>query len=300
MPTVKVYPSGLSAGQGGGGARTNNKRGVILGWSSSAVRRHVRWLWSIRAEDLLGFGVALTLTLPDTPGSAVQFHALRRAFIKRLERRGDVLRWHWVIEWTKRKRPHLHLAVYLVDGNEWALYELKHAWLDVARKTYPTTSWAAQYAIPITGALGWLQYLSKHAARGVNHYQRIGHPEGWDRTGRLWGHSDAWPEETPVEADFSREAFFRLRRLVAAGARAEARAARIAIEARAGGDPGQKARLVAAARHRERFTRRMLRCGDRKLSEVRGISQWVSIDNSARVLWLLETEGHIIVPREAA
>jgi hypothetical protein len=44
-----------------------------------------------------------------------------------------------------------------------------------------------QAVVPITGALGWSKYLSKHASRGVAHYQRQGTPPGWTKTGRLWG-----------------------------------------------------------------------------------------------------------------
>ncbi len=45
----------------------------------------------------------------------------------------------------------------------------------------------------ITGPLGWLEYLSKHASRGVAHYQRQGKPAGWTGTGRLWGKGGTGP-----------------------------------------------------------------------------------------------------------
>lgn len=51
----------------------------------------------------------------------------------------------------------------------------------------------SQDFVPITGATGWLKYLSKHASRGVAHYQRQGKPAGWESTGRLWGKGESGP-----------------------------------------------------------------------------------------------------------
>ena len=73
-------------------------------------------------------------------------------------------------------------------------------WRDVAGEY--GVSLSAQFVTPITGPLGWLQYLSKHAARGVRHYQRSGRPAGWHNTGRLWRHSrSGWPVVDPVQGD---------------------------------------------------------------------------------------------------
>lgn len=40
-----------------------------------------------------------------------------------------------------------------------------------------------QHARIIDGPVGWFQYLAKHAARGVKHYQRTADsiPEGWQK-----------------------------------------------------------------------------------------------------------------------
>lgn len=125
----------------------------------------------------------------------------------------------------------------------------------------------AQAVVPITGAEGWLRYLSKHASRGVAHYQRQGVPAGWSKSGRLWGKGGSWPTEEPVSMTLDDLAFRRMRRLVRAYVIAEARAA--ALAARPGSTEARK------AWGRVSWARRMLRCNDRGLSAVRGLSEWV-------------------------
>ena len=65
-------------------------------------------------------------------------------------------------------------------------------WLEISSRYRSGLS--GQDCKPIDGVLGWLRYLGKHASRGAAHYQRSGHPEGWEKTGRLWGHVGDWPE----------------------------------------------------------------------------------------------------------
>lgn len=252
MPTLQAYKNGLSMGTAGRNA-TPSPRGKITGWTQAAVRRHTRWLYSIDAPALDGFGYALTLTLRDTPSDAVTWQGARRAWVERLRRRG-LVRLHWVVEWQRRGTPHLHVAVYF--PHELSLIDqqmLLIDWLAVAAPWGPGHT--GQCVKPITGPLGWLQYLSKHAARGVTHYQRAGKPAGWETTGRLWGHVGDWPEVEPLRADLTREEYHRFRRLV--------RSWRIA-DARASGDW-----------RRLRYARRMLACNDRALSTVRGVSEWI-------------------------
>ena len=74
-----------------------------------------------------------------------------------------------------------------------------HTWLRLAAEYGPGE--VGQDVVAITGPLGWLRYLSKHAARGVAHYQRKGTPAGWTKTGRLWGHGGAWPVDEGVMAE---------------------------------------------------------------------------------------------------
>ena len=250
------------------------KRSAVTGWTRETVRRHTKWLYAIQTDALDGFGYAVTLTVKDCPESSERFHSLRRAWIRRVERMGSV-RVHWVIEWQRRGVPHLHTAVYfdreLTPREKFALVD---AWIAVASPF--GAQHLAQYLLPITGATGWLQYLSKHAARGAAHYQRAGKPAGWEKTGRLWGHTGLWPVEEPLKFHVSQAAFFRYRRLV--------RAWRIA-DARRESDPVTRARRIRSARG-------MLRCNDRQLSEVRGISEWIAQDQLVEFLGLLASEGY--------
>lgn len=279
MPTVTSYRNGSTAGMAGFNP-SPSKRGNVTGWSAGAVRRHTKWLYSVDTEALDGQGYALTLTMRDTPASAVEFHALRRAWLMRLDRLGAT-RVHWVIEWQRRGTPHLHAAIYFRElpemppgFNSAAITPvvMLDAWTAVADRFGATL--AGQHFNPIDGPLGWLQYLSKHASRGVKHYQRSGHPEGWDKTGRLWGHGGDWPVDAPMRHDMSREAYWRYRRLI--------RAWRVA-DARASGDP-----------KRIRYARKMLACPNPRLSAVRGVSDWVPEAVNVGLLALLIAEGHEI------
>lgn len=127
------------------------------------------------------------------------------------------------------------------------------------------------------------------AARGVNHYQRAGKPPGWDKTGRLWGHTGTWPIGEPVAGSNSREEFWRFRRLVRSWRVADARAELLlAVD-----EKGRR-----AARRRVASGRRMLRCNDRVLSQVRGVSEW--IPEGLGMALLLMAAGDAGGAREAA
>src|SRR5690606_18362373 len=103
-------------------------------------------------------------------------------------------------------------------------------------------------------------------ARGVSHYQRQGKPEGWERTGRLWGYVGQWPTVPPAEVIVTRQEFYRFRRLVRAWRVADARA-----ELKSAADPRRR----RAALRRLVSARRMLRHADPDLSRVRGVSEWI-------------------------
>jgi hypothetical protein len=253
------------------------KRDVIKGWSAASVRRHTKWLYSIDAPKLDGEGFALTLTLRHTPETADEFHAARRAWIMRLTRLGAT-RIHWVIEWQKRGTPHLHAAVYFAPGEtpQFAAGLMITAWLAVAEQWGPMLG--GQYYDTISGPLGWLKYLSKHASRGVKHYQRSGAPSGWARTGRLWGHTGAWPADEPMRFDMSREAYWRYRRLVRSWRIADAR------------QSGDRSRIV--------YARKMLQSSDPKLSAVRGVSDWVPEPVAIEFVSLLVAQGYDVTDHE--
>lgn len=317
MPTMTSYPNGMTLGSAGHNG-SPEKRGQVKGWSAGAVRRHTRFLYSIEASELDGIGLAITLTLRDTPASAVEFHRLRRAWLMRVERLGAV-RSHWVIEWQRRGAPHMHTAVYFpedsampaargvaplgADAGAAARTEAARrlaslciaAWIAVAGDY--GTAYQSQYWDDIDGPVGWLKYLSKHAGRGVKHYQRAGHPEGWETSGRLWGHVGEWPTVDAVQADLSMKAYHRLRRLVRAWAVAGARADYAAQLAHPVRDAAEQAQRLRAGRSRIKWTRGMLACSDRRLAPVRGVSQWIPEAVMVELLMMVEAEGIGVVGR---
>lgn len=260
MPTAKFYRNGLTMGMGGNPQPVGGKRGKVDGWSTSAVRRHTRWLYSVNTDELTGHGWSLTLTVRDCPDTPEKWTAVRERFLRLTRESGILLRLHWVVEWTRRKVPHMHLAVYLSEELPRDDVEklLVDTWVSVAGE-FGTIA-KAQHLAPIDGALGWLEYLSKHAARGVSHYQRNGKPAGWDRTGRLWGHTGSWPLDEPAEANLTRSEFFRFRRLVRSWRVADAR---------------KSVRAGSSSPKRITSARSMLKCSDLALSQVRGVSEWI-------------------------
>lgn len=289
MPTISSYLNGMSAGMAGGNP-SPSARGVISGWSPAAVRRHTKWLYSVEADQLTGQGYGVTLTMRDIPESSDDFHAAREAFLLRMRRWGAV-RFHWVVEWTERKRPHLHMAIYFPE--DWTTHQsvaagrIISSWIAVAGKW--GTGSQGQMVAPITGTMGWLQYLSKHAARGVSHYQRQGKPAGWEKTGRLWGYSrHGWPTADPMVFSVSTPAYWRFRRLVRSWRIADARAAIAAARTPSQGRAARR-RLVQA--------RRMLSCGSRRLSEVRGVNEWIPEAVAGFYVALLAAEGHTVLQR---
>lgn len=239
---------------GGTGTHERSPRGEVKGWTHAAARRQRNWLWTVNADSLTGHGYAATLTLRDCPPTAAEFHRLRRAWLMRVERMGAI-RTHWVIEWTARKIPHIHAAVYFAEPLDSFNADLIAVhWIAVASEF--GTGLQGQEVKAITGAMGWLKYLSKHAARGANHYQRSGHPEGWEKTGRLWGHTGGWPVSEPlILDDLTRAEFWRMRRILRGWAIADARKA------------GDKSRV--------NYLRRATRLHDQQRSSYQGVSEWI-------------------------
>lgn len=277
MPIVTVYRHGATAGTP---PMKNDHlralRGEVGGWSEGATRRNTRFLYSIREDLLTGAGMAVTLTLRDCPESAQAWHRIRRAWEMRMVRAG-MIRLHWVTEWQRRGVPHLHGAIWFPDAYD--RMRIIDAWVAVAGAYGAGVR--AQFTRPIDGVVGWFQYLSKHAARGVKHYQRSADniPEGWQtKTGRMWGKSGDWPVRAAVRIDLQGEhgdgGYFAFRRL--------ARAWRLA-DARAAGDV-----------YRIRSARSMLTCNDRPLSTVRGVSEWIPEGVTLAMLANVASRGYAV------
>lgn len=212
MAVIKLLPGGLSGGFAPPPSSSKPaKRGKVQGWSKGSARRNLQFLWSIDTQSLTGTGFAVTLTTGVTPASSDDWEQARRAWFARLRRRG-MHRYHWVTEWTRIGRPHLHAAVYTTDSA--AIANILLAWLEVADSSGWPVSPSAQHIVPISGVDGWLQYVSKHASRGVTHYQHLGKPEGWSTTGKLWGKGGDWPSESVQELELGVEQFLYFRRRV--------------------------------------------------------------------------------------
>ena len=278
MPVITEYRHGATAGiPPTVNSHPRAPRSECAGWSESSTRRNTRFLYSVDESKLNGHGFALSLTIRDIPPTAAEFHKIRRAFLKRLERLG-MFRCHWLIEWQRRKAPHIHAAVWFPDYDginpDAIRCEIVRHWIEASQGN-PLTSVRGQSVKPISDSVGWFKYLSKHAVRGLGHYQRSPEniPPGWQgRTGRMWGHLGQWDLTGPVRYLVGQDAFWKYRRMVRAWRLADARA--------------------ASSSYRIKSARGMLRCHDRALSECRGVSEWIPRDMTAALVALLAAQGH--------
>jgi len=182
-----------------------------------------------------------------------------------------------VNEWQRRGVPHFHMALWFDAPPHPA--DLLSMWCDLAEPYGAVLR--GQHSAPISDAVGWFQYVSKHAARGISHYQRSPEnvPSQWHgKTGRMWGYLGNWPRRDAIHFDLSDAAFYAFRRWVRSYRRADARKSR-------------NGRRIAQAR-------RMLSCPDPKLSAVRGVSEWIELDDQVRMLVGLAALGYEVEQRQ--
>lgn len=278
MPVLTEYRHGMTMGN----PPTRNdhqraKREEVEGWTEASTRRNTRFLYGVDERKLTGHGFALSLTVRECPPTADDWKELRERFFKRLRRMG-MIRLHWLTEWQRRGVPHMHAAVWfdaeLRDRDPYALATIPGHWVDLASAFGAGPR--GQHVIQIDDAIGWFQYLSKHAVRGLGHYQRSpeGIPPGWKRTGRMWGHLGDWPESSPVRYTLEMTGFWAFRRLVQRWRFADARAS------------GDRFRIESA--------RRMLQSSDRSAGSVRGVSEWIGTDQTQAFLRHLAAMGHAV------
>lgn len=308
MPVIKVYHHGMTAAIL---PKQNNheraKRGVVQGWSKSATRNNTRWLRSVSPESFSNedeFGIAFTFTLRDCPDTSDDWHKIRRSFLERLRRLG-MLRLHWVTEWQRRGVPHLHGIVFFsyasctrVDsfGIPVGLGTLiTEHWLAVAGKY--GASPRGQHLKVVSDIKGWFKYLSKHASRGADHYQRSssGIPSGWIKTGRVWGYIGDWVTDEPQSLNVSNEFYFAVRRIVRKWRLADARTAlkdSPMLAVRDGCTIINPHWL--SAKKRITSARRILKCNDFKKSQVRGVSEWIDAENILTIAEMLISQGYEI------
>ncbi len=278
MPVLTEYRHGLTMGiPPGRNDHMRAKRSTVEGWTDSSTRRNTRFLYSVDERLLTGDGFALSMTIRDCPESADEFKRIREAFLARLRRMG-MLRVHWLTEWQRRGVPHMHLAVWFDAGlrvrDPFAISTIKDHWCDVASAFGAGPR--GQHVEPISDSIGWFKYLSKHAVRGLGHYQRSSEsiPPGWKKTGRMWGHLGEWPTVDPIRYTFSMQTFWAFRRMVQRWRLADARAS---------GDL-----------HRLRSARRMLQSSEQSAGSVRGVGEWISTDRTQQFLRHLGAMGHDI------
>ena len=189
-------------------------RTEVQGWTLHSIRRNTQFLYSVEEAELGHLkGAALTLTVKDTPASGEEWAKLRHRWLQAIYRDGAVLV-HWVTEWQRRGAPHMHCSVFWHHQQQ-AEKAIGH-WLRIAKEFNPKRS--GQHWNPIYDVLGWNQYVSKHASRGLFHYQRSPDsiPPGWrgKSTGRIWGTRGDWPTREPIEIDLPPKIGFMLRRVM--------------------------------------------------------------------------------------
>jgi hypothetical protein len=243
------------------------------------------FLMGIDPPALPPYAVVYTLTVRDLPPSAEDLHQRIHSFRKWLARKGCSMD-HWVIEWTKAGRPHVHgMAFWQADAvPSWLMRDLPRQWLSLTADL--RTLHDGQHVQEAPSVEGWLKYCAKHAARGLAHYQRQRGtlPQGWQSTGRMWGASRHWPQIAET-FDLNRVAWFQYRRLVQRYLVAQARSELVRKERF--GDP----RELADARASLRFRQSMLRFDNKATGQVRGLSQWIPSPVSLALLGLVQDDG---------
>lgn len=166
-------------------SRARGDRGLILGWSDASARSNQAFLQMIEPDRLPVGAYWVTLTCGRDVGPA-EWRRIRKRMLDRLARSGMSL-CHWVSEFQRSGRPHLHMLVWGVQG--WRI--VRH-WLAVM----PEASVLGQHIRAVRDA-GVLRYLAKHGARGVANYQRLDKSTlsgEWSEVsaGRMWGVRGDW------------------------------------------------------------------------------------------------------------
>ena len=220
MPVITILPHGVSCGCApSNNSHERSKREAAHGWSDKATRNNTRWLQSVDHDHLDGDGYACTLTIRKSPATPENWATIRDQLFKRLIRMGAV-RLHWVCEWQERRVPHLHLAVWF-NGKEGAPQALENPcstivrhWIEITRLL--GVSPRAQHVIPIAEFGGWSKYVSKHASRGAQHYQRNinSRPPNWQTSGRVWGYRGKWHTIEPIKLEVTPATFYQFRRIM--------------------------------------------------------------------------------------
>lgn len=287
MPRLTVMPHGINGGFPGGNKGKAGLRSSSKGWSIQSARRNCRFLMSVDGSLLPRLGLAVTLTVKRNPATSEEWSRLIDRLRVWARRRGVVLD-HWVTEWTKAGRPHLHMCLFFDKPSDWFEYDIVDKWLEMT--AHLETQSQGQYCVRINNLTGWISYVAKHAGRGYAHYQRERDnlPEGWQKTGSMWGKSQGWPTiEDGFDVD--RKAWFALRRMMRGYLVAEARCG-LSRAVRFGDE-----KLAVSLKKSLSFRRRMHSRGDRQSGEIQGFSEWVPYEVSRRMILHVATRGPVSV-----
>lgn len=297
MPVMTLYRHGMTSHIPGKGNPNPPKRGDCGGWSKSSTRSNRNFLYSVDETALTGEGFAVSLTVRHCPPTERAWKMIRERFFQRLRDAG-LIRSHWLTEWQRRMYPHMHSALWLPASEHSWIPVILRAWLEAAADFSPSAS--GQHIKPISDAVGWFKYLAKHAVRGLNHYQRSSEfiPEGWRKTGRMWGYLGDWPRSEPLKLEMGTRAWWKLRRLVRRYRIADARSylgrsVQFSKFLLTSSESLQAMRRSGELR-RLQSARGMLRCNDSKLSAVRGLAEWASQDLQLDMTAFLHASGHTI------
>jgi hypothetical protein len=300
MPRLTIYANGFKVAKNGHvGNRTPPKRGSVTGWSSQSARRNDEFLKSVefaKVSETHPQGLACTFTMGDCPETAAEFHKRLKSFFRRVCHRGGVLL-HYVVEWHLRERygtgpvPHVHMVVFTDDvmvtfrtGDDqlfdfFGATALEVFWENAfsGLNINPT----AQHIEPITDARGWAAYMSKHAARSVEHIQRNPDilPTGWENSGRMWGKRGDWPVRTQT-AMLDDYAFYAFRRFANRAMRAQAARNLAVAQARLSDSRGhaqqrKNTALVALAARRIPFLTGRLQRNNSKIGRIVPMCDWL-------------------------
>lgn len=304
MPRLTIRQHGASASIPrhpiAGNLQKPEERKANRGWTAAVARRNSQYLQRIDFERVDGTPYAVTLTLPAwqmeqvTP---VVMHRLIDVMIKYLRRHG-MLHFHWIIEFTARRMPHIHMSVWMADRyEEWDRHLRQYIvwdnnesavvsnvvvkWLELTEAEGLHTSSNSQDVQLIDGNEAWLVYIAKHGIRGVKHYQRAldNMPDEWrDGAGAMWGHDRKMPVADDSVLPMDMRAFHQFRR----EARKWCCAHACMIK-----DPHRRAKAIGQAR-------RSNRCCRPELSVVRPVSVWIPKDVTISIVRGLRSRGYMI------
>lgn len=309
MPLIRLYPNGSTAYNPSGVTNTSpTKRKETIGWSPHVSKRLKKWLYSIPIDSLSGQGYSFTLTVRDCPADSETWAKIRDNFIKRLFRSGCI-RLQWLTEWQGRGVPHIHGIAYF--DNEYSSGEIIRHWLQVS-KEFNSVSYA-QDSKPVHSVLGWLDYLAKHASRGYYHYQRSPDnvPDGWKKTGRVWGFRGDFLSRTPMEFQIDQAGFNQYRRIAKKLHHSKVRDRFKKVLIGLIKDEGKSIplgmikdvppdrlnivlrRFFHKSLFREyKYSKYALKSNDENLGRIMGVSDWIDIDHSQRIVMWLGSQGY--------